>query len=218
MSKSAERVRALVASGALSQDEGDKLIAAMGPSSPPSFATLLINPFERFGGEAAAAVGVVIAVLSAFVGLLRVRYDGFLDLHAVEATPSLTTCVVDQLAAFVLPSLLAWAVARVAGSRPRIVDLVGSVGLSRAPYLLAGLVAGLLPPGPKGAPHGPSLWIVVTVAIAAIAWSLTLHFQGFRNATGLAAKRGTVAFIVFVVASEIASAALVAALSGRSSP
>jgi hypothetical protein len=94
---------------------------------------------------------------------------------------------------------------------------VGSVGLSRAPYLGAGLVAAIVDVGTKGA-HGVGYWLVVGTALAAVAWSLTLHFFGFRNATGFAGKRGTVAFIVFVLCSEIVSVALIGALFGRSSP
>lgn len=218
MTNSAERVRALVASGAISPEEGRKLIAALAPPSahPPSTMALLVNPFERFGGPLAAAVGGVVAVLGGAVERLGVRYNGLLDLHTASRTPTLAECAADQLASFVLPTFIAWCIALVAGRQARLVDLVGAVGVARAPYLVAGLVTGLLAPG-NGEPHGVLLWTIVSLVLGALAWMITLLFQGFRNATGLAGRPCTVAFVAFIVLSEIASVALLSVLVGRSS-
>ena len=58
--------------------------------------------------------------------------------------------------------MIAWAVALAAGRRTRFIDLLGAVGLSRGPYLIAGIVAGAVPV-PKGS-NGPLTWLVVSVA------------------------------------------------------
>ena len=124
---------------------------------------LLVDPFERFGGPVAAALGVVIALLSAATSYFgRIRYDGFLDIHTQGAAPRALACAVDQFAAFVVPTMIAWAVALAAGRRTRFIDLLGAVGLSRGPYLIAGIVAGAVPV-PKGS-NGPLTWLVVSVA------------------------------------------------------
>jgi hypothetical protein len=100
MKKSAERVRALVASGAISQKDGDALLASLDGGTPKSSVYLLLfNPFERIGGATAAALGIAIAAAS--IGLAnasrRVRFDGFVDLHIVATQPSLRVSLIDQL-------------------------------------------------------------------------------------------------------------------------
>jgi hypothetical protein len=207
-----ERVRALIKSGALSEQAGKKVLEAVAAERRPGARwELLLSPYERFGGSIAAGVGFALALLSVGLGRLGCRFDGFLDLHMIDratARPSFATLALDQVAAFLAPAFLAWGIALAFGRRGRIVDFVGAVGLARAPYVLAGA---LIVAVQWGQPHdlahrlSPRLVITIALGLAAIAWSITLHLHGFRNASGLEAKRSTTAFIVLVVVAEIVS-------------
>lgn len=207
MTESKERVRALMESGALSREDGRKLMDALErgiPSPKTGILALLVDPFERFGGPPAAIFGAVLAAFSAAISHFgHVRFDGILDIHAIKQRTSLLASALDQFAAFVLPAGVAWLVVRLAGRRTRIVDLLGVFGISRVPYAIAGVVVGFTPLSEGRL--GPLEWLVVSIAIGAVGWSITLHYQGFRNASGLSGKRCTVAFVAFLLLSEIAS-------------
>ncbi|WP_437591671.1 YIP1 family protein [Sorangium sp. So ce1000] len=202
-----ERVRALVRDNVIKPAEGERLLATMSPRPPLRGWRLALNPFERFGGGIAAAAGLAVAALSVAVTRLGVRFDGFLDLHAAPAVIPHRTALLEQVVAWPLPALLFWAYARLLGRRARIIDVLGVLGLSRAPIALAAIALGLLAPRlPAGAPTlTPQLAVIAVLATVCLAWFLTLLVQGFKNASGLRGVPLIAGLIGLVLASEILS-------------
>jgi hypothetical protein len=108
-----ERVHRLVQAGTVAPEEGERLLSAMTREAVGSPAWILVNPFDRFGGGVAAAIGAVVGALSVWVTRLGIRFDGFLDLHFAHARVApVRVSLIEQLAGWVLPALLFWAYAR----------------------------------------------------------------------------------------------------------
>lgn len=214
-----ERVRRLIASGAVAPDEGERLLAAMHDAPRPSRLAMLVNPFDRFGGEAAAALGALVSVASIAVArLFGVRFDGLLDLHFnAAAPPTLRVAMIDQLAGWLVPALCFWAYARAWSKHVRLVDFVGMAGLARLPLLVGALVMfPLVPPTLPDPPQPtPALLAVALLAMIFVVANVTWLYQGFKNASGLAGKKLVVGFIGLVLGVEALSKLVIFVLAGR---
>lgn len=209
-----ERVRHLMQTGAVAHEEGERLLSAMSDRSS-SARSFVRDPFERIGGGTAAAIGAVVSVASLFVARLGVRFDGLLDLHSPHVVPSWRTAIVNQLAAWIVPSLCFWVYARVMNRHVRAVDFFGAVGLSRFPLLVAGLVTLPLVPSTLPMPPKPSAALLALVCITLVfaAMNVWLLYKGFKNASGLTGSKLVAGFIGLLVVGEAISKAVLFALS-----
>src|SRR6185295_358034 len=126
MATPSDRVRALAREGKVDEAQAARLLGAMDGTPPArrSAVALLWNPFDRFGGEAAAIAGLVLVALGAVAERFGVRYDGFLDLHVAKVVASPRTIAVDAFAAWVLPALVLWGYTFAVARRGRIVDFL----------------------------------------------------------------------------------------------
>jgi hypothetical protein len=215
----AERIRHLIHAGNVAPEEGERLLAALAPESVRSPAWIVVNPFDRFGGGAAALAGLLVSWLSVWSTRLGVRFDGFLDLHVAPHghTPPLSLAVIDQVVAWVLPAACFWAYARVVARHARPVDFLGMVGLARLPLLVAGIPIALLTSSSPSLPLKltPALAGIAVIALVSVAWNITLLYQGFKNASGLRGPKLIGGFIgVVVVAETISKLALAVASLG----
>lgn len=197
-----ERVQRLVQAGTITHDDGVRLLTAMGPKRPLTTLEILFDPFERFGGGTAAAIGLLTAAASLISIPLKIRYDGFLDLHTGPAT-SLRLALSEQFVVWILPAILFYTYARLVKSPGRIIDYLGMVGLSRIPYLLATALLGLFPSGET--PRGAALVAIAAIALTALGWTITLLYKGFKNASGLTGAKLVAGFIATMVVCEAMS-------------
>jgi hypothetical protein len=209
-----DRIRNLVSAGKISAAEGERLHAAL---TPPSAARSpwfwLLNPFDRFGGGRAVAAGVAVSAISVGLERLGVHFDGFLDVHlasnADRVPVAFGSSMLHQAAGWLVPSLVFWAYARVASGHVRLVDFVGVVGLARAVLVLVALLGVALDPEvPSGAaPHfTPALVVLILGTLPLLGWFVTLLYQGFKNASGLAGGKLVGGFIGVLFVSEVLSA------------
>jgi hypothetical protein len=203
----AERVERLVRDGTIAAAEGERLLAAMHAEPARSPLYVLLHPFDRFGGETAALVGLVVSALSVAVTRLGVRFDGFLDLHIPHQPPPLHTSIAEQLIAWILPALCFWAYARVFARHVRVLDFIGMVGLARLPLLVAAIpvlyAAPLLIANPTH--PSPTALLLLTVPLVFVAINITLLYQGFKNASGLTGPRLVGGFIGLLIGAEVIS-------------
>jgi hypothetical protein len=211
-----ERVRGLVDAGTVAPEEGERLLAAIAREPVRSPIWVLVNPFDRFGGGVAVAIGVVVSALSVWVTRLGIRFDGFLDLHVAHAhLPDLRISVIEQLAAWVLPAFLFWAYARAVARHVRPIDFLGMIGLARLPLLLAALPIALLSADVSGQPTKltPALLAIIFIVFGCVPWNITLLYQGFKNASGLRGPKLVGGMIAMVVVAEAASKLVLALVS-----
>jgi hypothetical protein len=89
------------------------------------------------------------------------------------------------------------------------------VGLARLPLLLASVPLALLTPSHPSIPPRltPALAAVVVIALACVAWNITLLYQGFKNASGLRGPKLVGGFIAIVILAEAISKVVLAVAS-----
>jgi len=209
MATPSDRVRALAREGKVDEAQAARLLGAMEdkPAERRGGVALLWNPFDRFGGEAAAIAGLVLVGLGAIAERFGVRYDGFLDLHVARTVASPRTIAVDAFAAWVLPALVLWGYTFAVARRGRIVDFFGVTGLARLPQVVAAAPLAALVPSidPQVKTMTPSLAVMIVVALACVGWNITLLYNGFKNASGLRGSKLVAGFIAMLVVSEVLS-------------
>lgn len=217
-----ERVRRLVASGAATPEEGERLIAAMVEDAATkarahamghkeSLLKTLLHPYDRYGGGVAATIGLVVSVVSIGVTQLGVRFDGFLDLHVrpissgTSGLHAIATSAAEQGIVWVLPALCYWAYARLFSRHVRVLDFLGMVGLARVAVLLSVIPVLALTPHIQDPTslQSPSMLALVTVALLMLAVHITLLYQGFKNASGLAGVKLVGGFIGLLIVVEM---------------
>ncbi len=206
MISDSQRIRALAERGTISASEEARLLASVGaPGATPNG---FLDPFHKFGGFAAAAAGLVLAVLSIFVSRAGVRFDGALDLHL--ATSSLRTAFAEQVIAWPLTALVFWTLARALRSKGRFVDFLGMVGLARLPVVLVALPLTwfVLPSG--ALKSGIATLGLALLALTAVTWHVTWLYQGFKNASGFRDRKVVASFAVGIVIAEVVSKIAVA--------
>ena len=106
----------------------------------------LFNPFQFIAGGGTLLLGLIIMLVSAFLGSLsNTHFDGVLDVHSGTAAPLwffLTEVLIDWLCISIVLLIAGFIVSR---SSFRVVDVFGTQALARAPYLISALA--LLPKG-----------------------------------------------------------------------
>jgi len=162
------------------------------------------NPFERIAGGSALILGVVIMALTAIVGKINhVAFDGVLDVHTGASFGFLASFVmqaVDFLALF----LTMW----IAGvcfskSRLRVIDIAGTMALSRAPMLLLAVIC-FLPVIPAGVYDDiPRLIIFGLICIAFAIWMIALMYNAYSVSCNLKGSRAVISFIGALLVAEI---------------
>lgn len=205
MKTAEERILELAKKHAIGDAEAAQLLDAVGSARPaPGLSALLQNPFERFGGEATSVVGLVVAALGVLATRFHVRFDGAFDVHTHGEAVTLLQAVLDQVLAFPFTALVFWLLARVHASGTRYVDVLGVVGVSRAPSTLAALLLGVV----VGADVGPgklTMGFIVAVCLAALGLQFYWLYRGVSTARGRRDGRTVVVFVTAIIASEILS-------------
>lgn len=205
MTSAEDRIKKIAQDRSIDEADAARLLDAVrAPTETEPRRSVWQDPFARYGGEVTTAVGVLVAALGVFVSRFQIRFDGALDVHTVSVPVPLRVAILDQLVAFPLTALIIWAVARVAARRVRFVDMLGVVGLARAPAVVLALPLGLFASrSTSGTAMTPALAVMIVGALAALGAQIYLLVTGFRTASGLRGARLTWLFIGGLVLAEI---------------
>lgn len=182
-----------------------------------NFWNLTVNPYRRIAGWEAALSGLLILLIATLTGKYSSTvFDGAIDLHLVQHTDfsfafgSMAIGIVSLIAVMSLAGYIA-------AKGFRLIDMAGTILLSKAPLLLASL-AGFLTtvPNPEDMQKNPAMllqsssFLLVTflLILPLSVWSIVLLFNAFKTVTGAKGSRLAVAFIVGLVVAEIVSVVL----------
>ena len=183
----------------------------------------LFNPFRFIAGFKALLLGLVIILVSAFVGSLSTtHFDGVLDVHTGAEAPLwflLVEGVIDW-ACMVVPLCFFGLIA--SRSSFRIIDVLGTQALARWPYLITALV--LFPdanrkvlvylmsqltqntPAAKIDYIDMSIFAVaMIVTILMAVWMVALMYRAYCISCNLKGAKAIITFIVSVVGAEVLS-------------
>lgn len=207
MTSPEERIKEIARSKSLDAEDAARLLEAVRskPKDEPRESALK-NPFARFSGEITTTAGVAVSALGLLASRFGVRFDGALDLHTASTPVPFRLALLEQLVAFPLTAIVFWAIARIAARHVRLIDVVGVVGLSRAPSTLIAVPIAWLSSwiGP-GHEMNAALAALLVCSLTAIGAHLYLLFTGFRTVSGLRGGRSVALFIAAVVVAETVS-------------
>jgi len=178
---------------------------------------LMINPFTRIAGLPAFGLGLLFTTLIGFFGAANgVIFDGVLDVHF----PGKVT-IIDSflyLAIDLFSLVLVMFIAGLFVSRSfRFVDILGTMTLSKAPFLILALAAYFVTvPDMKDILEDPSIVLqsasflfILILSFPIIIWNITLVYNAFKVSCDVKGTTLNINIIFGLLISEIISKALI---------
>ncbi len=174
---------------------------------------LIWNPFTRVAGWQAFWVGIVIVIASAVLASYgNLLFDGAIDAHFgddVGVTQSLAVTGISLLSVVVTMYLGALIISK----SVRFIDILGTMTLARAPFLLLAIVSPFVsyPPvdqllqNPLVILGYPLLLFFILISLPVIIWFIALMYNGLKVSTGAKGQKLVVGFIVALLAAEVLS-------------
>ncbi len=205
MSGEHQRILEMLAAGKLAPAEAERLLAAL-RRPRPRLDRWLFQPLELLPTHIALLVGVAAAAAGLLLSLLRIRFDGALDLHLVDAQVPWSVALVDHFLAWPATALVLWGAARLVARQGRFVDFLAAVGVARVPLVLAAALVGGVGARFDQVDEGavpPAVVVVALLTLPFVAWFVALLVTGMRTAAGLRGARLAAAAVGGVVAAEI---------------
>lgn len=220
MSDTDARVQSLIDDGRITAAEGDRLRRAL--RGHARWWTLIRNPVEYLPTSRAWMFAILVAVSSVAASQLGARFDGAIDVHRVNGAPAWRTAVLDQVVAVGFTSLIFWLVSLAMWRRGRWQDFALATTIARAPALLLllwSLMVVPVVPGPEEilriAQSGemPVRLLISNVgSFPLLAWMIFWLYRGFAFSAGVQGPVAGVMFVLALVAAEVSSKPLLAAM------
>lgn len=177
------------------------------------FGSLIFNPFKRIAGWEAFGIGLVIVVLTTFTGnFAGIYFDGVIDMHFAETFDSLKSWLMIPVNIISI-SVIMWLAGITVSKNFRFIDILGTMTLSRAPFLLIALASFFVKvPDLSGIMQDPfvifdsiSFIIILIFTFPIIIWSVTLMYNAYKISTGASGQKLSISFIFGLVIAEIIS-------------
>ena len=175
------------------------------------FFRLMINPFIRIAGWQAFELGIIFVILTAAFGTLgNVYFDGVLDMHFVEKATFTKSFIIQAINIFSLV-LIMWLAGFFISNNFRFIDILGTMTLAKAPFLLLALAAlftetpdlSQIMQNPLSIFNSTSFILLMLLSLPVMVWSITLMFNALKVSCD---ARGTKLAIAFIIAIFIAEA------------
>jgi len=189
----------------------------------PKKSTWLFNPFIYVAGWNALLIGLVIILVTGYLGSLsNTHFDGVLDTHTGRSAPLwffLTTGILNWLCMGVVLWIFGKSSSK---STFRTLDLFGTQALARWPSMLTALAC--LAPAYRRftqtlmefsrtqklpetfAPADAVIFgLVVFVILLALCWMVRLMYMSYKVCCGLTKEKAITTFIVGLIIAEVLS-------------
>jgi hypothetical protein len=177
---------------------------------------LLVNPFTRIAGWQALGLGLVLVAAMGLLGAASgVAFDGVFDMHLFKHS-------VGQAFGYLAIGLVCivavlWVAGLLSTRNFRFIDLLGTLALAKAPFLLTALAGFFVtPPDLSQIMHDPYVMVrnvpflaMMVLSFPVMVWSITLLFNAFKVSCGLKGSRLTVSFILGLVLAEFVAKLLI---------
>ncbi|MDI1233093.1 MAG: hypothetical protein PSX81_02295 [bacterium] len=180
---------------------------------------LLFNPFIKIAGAKALLLGLVLIIIgSVFASLFNARFDGLIDLHFYKGV-NVFQALFDQIIGLIVVAFVFFITALILGSKPRLVDLVGTFAYSRLPYVFAPLlnITGVFltfsnalqsidpanPVLPLSSSQLVSFVFLTILSIVLVVWLVTLYFKAWKTCSNLKGNKLVLSFIAGLLIAEI---------------
>lgn len=223
MTSENERLLTLLKDNKITQDEYKLLSKALvKPSSSRLFFSLFINPYQKIAGFWALAIGLGVILCISYLGsIAKIYFPGLLGIlnSSMIKNPKVGTEFIfvlyqNMVIWFVLTALFIIAAKIFQQKRVRMIDFMGTVALSRFPYLiLTGFLATMRIVNPRfmdvGMENGLALQPTVLaiifsfVVITCATWHIVTYLYALKESSGLSGKKLWISFIACILIGEI---------------
>lgn len=178
--------------------------------------SLLVNPFTRIAGLQAFGLGLLFVALMGFVGASSgVAFDGVFDMHLFKNTvaQAFTFLGIDVLSLV----LVMWVVGLVTSKNFRFIDILGTMILARAPFLLLAIFGyfveapdlNAIMKDPYVILQSTTFLVMMVFTMPVMVWCIALMFNALKVSCDLKGSRLTIAFIIGLFVSEIIAKILI---------
>jgi hypothetical protein len=223
MTSENDRLVSLLKDKKITQDEFKLLSKALVQNTGARlFFSLLINPYQKIAGVAALILGVGIILIISYLGsIAKIYFPGLLGIlnSSMMKNPSIGTnflfLLYQNAVIWLVLTLLFIVAAKICQQKSiRIIDFMGTVALSRFPYLLlTGFLALMRVENPRfmdvGMENGlqlkPSLLAISfsSVVIICAVWHVVTYLYALKESSGLSGKKLWISFIACILIGEI---------------
>ncbi|HHT21962.1 MAG TPA: hypothetical protein GXZ87_01450 [Bacteroidales bacterium] len=175
--------------------------------------SLLWNPFTRVAGWQAFGIGIIIVLISAVVASFgNLAFDGAIDAHFGDNITIAESLVVTGISLLSIV-LSMWVVALIISKNFRFVDILGTMTLARAPYLILAVLSPLatfpsteqMLKNPMIILDYPSVLMFGIIAVPIVVWVIALMYNGLKVSAGAKGAKLTIGFIGGVLVAEVIS-------------
>lgn len=181
------------------------------------FFRLMINPFIRIAGWQAFELGIIFVILTAAFGALgNVYFDGVLDMHFVEKATFTKSFIIQAINIFSLV-LIMWLAGFFISNNFRFIDILGTMTLAKAPFLLLALAAlftetpdlSQIMQNPLSIFNSTSFILLMLLSLPVMVWSITLMFNALKVSCDARGSKLTITFIIAIFIAEAVSKVLI---------
>jgi len=184
---------------------------------------LVVNPFEKIAGLQALGIGFLLMITGALLAYFcHARFDGAIDLH-FGGDMHIMKPFAEQFIIWSCLSIVFYVMALTMGSRPRPIDIAGTLALARAPFTLVPLVNStgfisslslhMTAENQNRLDLSPLnisiLIILIGIILLAAIWLVMLYFKAYKVSTNLKGNKLVVSFIAGLLMAEIVSVYLI---------
>lgn len=226
MSNEQERLIKLHNENKISTDDYKMLLSALNkkPSRAQLFFSFLINPFQKIAGVKALILGLIIMASMSYLGVIAKAYFpevlGFLNSTVVKNPKfqlNFFLLAYQNIVCWLTMSALYIIAAKILQpKKTRIIDFLGTVALSRYPYLVFTILTSILvtlDPNfanvdlSHGYPMHNSMLknIFAMLFVVCAAWHIATYFYAFKESSGLHGHKLWLSVIVALILGDTIS-------------
>lgn len=166
---------------------------------------ILYNPFIYVAGLKSLAFAIAIVLFTAWVCYVTGTHNyGLVNINFASDT-LLRYFLLEHLAHWLASALILFVFGIMfSKSSIRIVDVLGTTGISRAPLLVLPLTR-LLPMFRSFTTNSPNLYVLSVLHVLMVVWVVALTFHAYRISCNVKPPALAFSFIVALVLAEIVS-------------
>jgi len=181
---------------------------------------IFVNPFEKIAGWQALGLGLIIVVLSTLIASYNDAY--FNSAWGMQIMDSRPLWVAFAMLGISLASmLLMFLLTGVFFSKNfRVIDVIGTSFLARAPYLFLAVTACIPMPEILKDPAALienvnvlflsfTFWVYIVLTVLITVWFMALHYHAFRVSLNIRKSVNVIVFIVSIIFAGIFSTILI---------
>ena len=178
-----------------------------------NFWSFIVNPFTRIAGWQAFGAGLTIAVITAVVATMsNTALNGVLDAHYTFGITYGQSFLM-QAVNIVSITMVMWLIALIFSKSFRFVDILGTMTLARAPYLLMAITGFFVEPADLNqlmqnvSEMRIPIYLIITgiIAIPIMVWSVALMYNGMKVSCNMRGPKLAVSFVIGIILAEILS-------------